>query len=454
VCDAANGRGGAWSPTGTIVFAPNPYSPIFKVSANGGVPEVATTFDATRGENSHRFPSFLPDGRHFVYAALPEVQANLLQISVASLDGPSGRRLLLGRTSPRYAAPGYLIFARDQAVVAQRIDLSTLTMVADNVPLADRPSVEGPFTGAPGVDCARDGTIVYDETDRRPTDLVFVGKDGRPIKTLLRHDGAVGSPVMSHSGDRLAMIGDSDGVGKLWMVDLTAGTEGRISLADQKLRGLAWTPDDAHIVANDDGTPGKPKLEAIDSRSGAGRGVFTQDNWLVPTSIAPDGTILLDELIPGRLYDIVYLPRGDGQKTRPYLATSSNETSAVISPDGRVVAYTSDASGRQEIYVDAFPDPTAARRVSTDGATGASWRADGREIYFTSGRTVYACAVNTQSSIEVGKPRILFELPNEIRGLASRPDGDGFYLLLPVGENPSSLTVVHNWAAQLEKRGD
>jgi hypothetical protein len=133
------------------------------------------------------------------------------------------------------------------------------------------------------------------------------------------------------------------------------------------------------------------------------------------------------------------------------LATPANENSASVSPDGRVVAYASDASGRQELYLDTFPEHTAARRVSTDGSTGASWRADGRELYFGVGRALMACDVKTQPSIEVGKPHVLFELPREIRGVASGPDGDTFYLLLPVGENPSSLTVVQNWSVQLEK---
>ncbi len=450
VCDAVNGRGGDWSPSGTIVFAPNPYSPLFKVSANGGVPEAATTFDATRGENSHRFPSFLPDGRHFIYAVLPQVQPNLLQISVASHDDPTGRRLFLSRTSPRYAAPGYLIFARDQAVVAQRIDLKTLTMVDDNVPLADRPAVQGNVTGAPSVDCARDGTIVYDEIDRRPTDLIFVGRDGRPIKTVLRHAGAAGLPVMSHRGDRLAMIDFSDEGNRLWIADLAAGTEGRVSRSNQTLSGIAWTQDDAKIVANimDAGTL---KLASIDTRSGEQRDLHTMKNWLLPSSIAPDGTILLDELVSGRLYDIVYLPRGEGNEPRAYLATPANETSAAISPDGSVVAYTSDSAGRQELYLDTFPEHSEARRVSGDGAAGSFWRADGRELYFVSGRALYACDVKTSPSIEVGKPRVLFETPKGVRGFVAGPRGDEFLLLIPVGENPSSLTVVQNWAAQLEK---
>jgi Tol biopolymer transport system component len=302
------------------------------------------------------------------------------------------------------------------------------------------------------VDCARNGTIVYDGIDRRPTDLVSVSRDGRPIKTILRHPGAAGTPVLSHRGERLAMLDFSDEGSALWIVDLSAGTEGRITRSDQPVYGISWTPDDASLVANTGG--GRFVLSSIDSRSGAQRALRTMDGWEVPTSVAPDGTVLLDKLISGRLLDIVYFPRGEGTEIRAYLATPANESSAVISPDGRVVAYTSDASGRQELYLDTFPEHAEARRVSTGGASGSLWRRDGRELYFGVGSTLYACDVKTQPSIEIGKPHVLFELPKEVRGLASTPDGNGFHLLLPVGENPSSLTVVQNWAAQLGKQGD
>jgi Tol biopolymer transport system component len=450
VCDAANGRGGAWSSSGTIVFAPNPYSPLFKVSADGGVPEAATTLDATGGVNSHRFPCFLPDGKHFTYGVMPEVQPNLYPIGLASLDDSAGKRLLLSRTSPRYAPPGYLIFARDQAVVAQRIDLNTLTMVGDVIPLVDRPAVAGSITGVSNVDCARDGTLVYDEIDRRPTDVVAVSRDGRPVKTVLRHPGAAAYATLSHRGDRLAMLDYSDEGSTLWIVDLSAGTEGRLTPPDQTVFGIAWTPDDTRLLSNTM-QAGNRTLMSIDSRSGEQRVVRPMDSWEVPTSIAPDGTILLDTLVAGRLTDIVYVSRGEGTGSSAYLATPANEGSASISPDGRFVAYTSDASGRQELYLDTFPEHTAARRVSTDGGSGASWRADGRELYFGAGRAVVACDVKTSPSIAVGKPHVLFEVPKDIRGVASGPDGDEFLLQLAVGENPSSLTVVQNWSAQLEK---
>jgi hypothetical protein len=268
--------------------------------------------------------------------------------------------------------------------------------------------------------------------------------------------------MLSHRGDRLAMIDFSDAGSTLWTVDLSSGTEGRLARSDLAFFGSAWTPDDTTLVSSTTDS-GKRALMAIDTRSGAQRVVHATDNWLVPTSIAPDGTILLDTLIAGRLNDIVFLPRGEGADVRAYVATPANESGATVSPDGRVVAYTSDAPGRQELYLDTFPEPGGARRastegassassrISTDGANGAFWRADGREIYFVAGPWLFACDVKTSPSIEIGRPHALFELPKTVRGVAPGPDGDEFFLLLAVGESPSSLTVVQDWSTQLEK---
>jgi Tol biopolymer transport system component len=245
------------------------------------------------------------------------------------------------------------------------------------------------------------------------------------------------------------MIDFSDEGNRLWLADLTAGTEARVSRPDQKVNGIAWAVDDANVVVNV-GDGKTLKLVAIDTRSGAQRDVGVIDHWAIPTSIALDGTILLDALVSGRSFDIAYMPRG-GKETLEYLATPASETSAKISPDGRVVAYTSDASGRDELYLDTFPEHSGARRVSTDGAAQPLWRADGRELYFFSGRALYACTTKLSPAIEADKPHLMFELPNDLRGIVAAPDGNRFVLLLPVGETPSSLTLVQHWAAQLER---
>ena len=177
------------------------------------------------------------------------------------------------------------------------------------------------------------------------------------------------------------------------------------------------------------------------------------DGWEVPTSIAPDGTVLLDKLISGGLNDIMYLPRGEGTETRAYLATPANETSAAIShPTGASSPTRAMRRGARSSTSIRFPSttrPAACRR------SGERVRLACRRPGAVLRRRIDArfLRAKTQPQVEVGKPRLLFELPKEVRGLASAPDGDKFFLLLPVGENPSALTVVQNWASQLEKSG-
>jgi Tol biopolymer transport system component len=450
LCDAPNGRGGAWGSSGTIVFAPAPYGPLSKVSASGGAPEAATTLDAKRGQTSHRFPSFLPDGRHFTFATQPPLQADLYQIDRAALDDPIARPLLTSVSAPRYADPGYMIFARDQALIAQRIDLAEMKMTGEPIALGERAEVQGSIATTWSVDCARDGTIVYDEADRRPTDVTWYGKDGRSIKTVFRHPARVFYLAISHRGDRLAAIDYSDEGLTLLVADLATGTSSRLTRGDRLPIAVAWTPDDSAVVASVLDS-GKRSIVAFDPRSGSERSVFPgTSRFMLPSAVAPDGAVLLDELISGRLYDIVVLPRG-GSETHPYLASPADERGAQVSPDGRLVAYSSDTSGRREIYVDGFPEHRELRRVSTDGADGSIWwRDDGHELYFSrsNGRAIFACDVATSPTLQISAPRLVFDGPPDAT-IAPAPHGDRFLAVTPVGDRLSALTLVQNWAAQL-----
>jgi serine/threonine protein kinase/Tol biopolymer transport system component len=453
VCDAPDGRGGAWDSAGTIVFAATPYGPLSKVSASGGAAQPATTLDATRGQSSHRFPSFLPDGRHFTFVTLPQPQSGFFQVDVAALDDSVARPLVTTGSAPRYADPGYLIFSRDQALIAQRIDLAGMKMLGEPIALAERAEVQGSPAGVWSLDCARDGTIVYDEADRRHTDVTWYGKDGRPTKTVFRHPARVVYLAVSHRGDRMAGIDFGDQGLTLFVADLTTGTSTRLTRGERVPLSVAWTPDDSAIVVSVLDS-GKRAIVAFDPRNGSERSLFPGTaRFLLPASVALDGSVLLDELVSGRLYDIVVLPRG-GSETHPYLATPADEQGAQVSPDGRLVAYASDTSGRREIYVDGFPEHRELRRVSTDGAdSGIKWRDDGRELYFSrsNGRSIFACDVTTSPNLQIGAPRVVFEGSPDTT-IVPAPHGDRFLVVTPVGDRPSALILVQNWATQLERK--
>jgi serine/threonine-protein kinase len=146
--------------------------------------------------------------------------------------------------------------------------------------------------------------------------------------------------------------------------------------------------------------------------------------------------------------------RGEAGEPKTYVGTAADEQEGALSPDGRLIAYTSTTSGRAEIYVDSFPQPRDVRRVSLEGAIGrAVWR-DGRELFFTGadGRSCLACEVAASPALTVGKPRVLFQLPAEMREIVPSPHGDKFLVMVAAGQQRTSLTLVQNWSAQLEKR--
>jgi Tol biopolymer transport system component len=455
ICDAPTGRGGMWTPSGVIVFAPSPFSALMKVSADGGIPEPATTLDTAKKQDSHRFPELLADGKTFVYGVMPTIQPILMQIEIASLDDPVGRPLLLARNVPRYASPGYLIFPRDQALVAQRIDLTERKMIGDIVPLADRADVVDQVIGAPATSAAADGSIVYDEPDRRATDGMWFGRDGRPIDRAFRHAGRVLSAAMNLGANKLLVMSNHETGYVGTVIDLAGGTETRIVREDRLPRFGTWYPrsDRILVILFEQG---QTAIVSMAASGGDERRVFTITNrWLVPSSIAPDETIVFDDPFHGKFTDIVLLPPGAGGEPIPYLATGSDEQGGFVSPDGRFIAYTSDASGRFEVYVDTFPKRGEARRVSIDGAAAVSarWRGDGRELFFVSadGRTLMASELSTSPALTAGKARALFTLPPEVFAWAPAPDGQRFLIMVPVGEPRTALTLVQNWSAQLER---
>ena len=453
ICEAPNGRGGAWSPSGEIVFAPTPFGALSKVVANGGAPDPLTKLDTAKGQTSHRFPSFLPDGRTFVYAVQPALQPNLVQNEFASLDDPTGHALLVSRNAARYAPPGYMLFPRDQALVAQKIDLAGKTMTGDIVQLAERAAVVERVVSTPAISTAKDGTIVYDEPDRRATDGIWFSRDGRPIERAFRHAGRVFASDITPRGDRvlLTSLGEAGSTGSI--VNLQDGTESRVIREDRVPRFMIWSQGDSRIIANVYVGGKNPAVVSIDPVGGNETDVLPlQNRWITTTAVGPDGTIVFDDPFSGHGSDIIFLPRG-GSETKPYMTNPANEQGGVLSPDGKLIAYTSDTSGRYEVYLDAFPEHREARRVSSDGATLSSvrWRGDGRELYFTSadGRTLMACDVTLSPSPGLGKPHKLFDPPPETIAALPVPQGDKFLILVPVGEPRNSLTLVQNWSAQL-----
>jgi len=458
ICRAEDGRGGAWNREGTIVFAADfRDAPLQQIPDSGGEPTPATTLDVEHGEVSHRFPTFLPDGRHFVFSVEPQNDAKRVRIKVASLDSVTmGKLLLEASEAPRFAPPNHLVFPRDTALMVQPIDLERLEMLGDAQLLHERPSFRQLVTSTPIVEVANTGAMLYAPVDPRPTAFVWIDRDGLRSERVVRAEGQFSYPAVSHSVDRVVVRkGGSFAEGSLWIFDLEHGGGSQITPRDKSAFAAVWSPDDSDLVANL--TPGNSFAPAwIAPESGRIREILEPAiRWTNPTDVSADGRVLLyDDQTPGMKQNLGYL-RLDGAPARTeYLTTTANEQGGRLTPDGDYIAYLSDISGTFEVYVDTFPTPSRAHRVNTGGAAlQVDIRSDGSELFILAAdgdrTSLYACELVSGDELEINRPQKLFTLPVEWTGFAPSPKGDRFLLLEPVGSRSPSLTLVDNWRTQL-----
>jgi len=461
ICAAANGRGGSWSSNGTIVFAPGPYSALMRVSASGGEPVEATRLADGGKERSHRFPQFLPDGRHFLFGVEP--WSTEMEVRVATLDEVTAGRQLLGTTAvPRFAAPDQLVFVRDEALLAQTIDLDRLAMAGEARQLDDRPNLVQTVTSQPAVDASSDGELLYAPVDPLPAVLVWYSRSGGRTETAARLQGGQFSMAVSHRGDRLAaMVNTTTADGSMWIVDAGSGDTARITSPDIQPWEAVWSWDDRQVASNIAGGGASASVGPglITVESGEVRRVIPATNtWRQPTDLSSDGRVLIYTQLTSESDSNVGWLRLDGDPTPTnYVATAATEIGARLSPDRRYLAYLSNASGRTEVYVDTFPKPSRARRVETGGsARQIAFREDGKELFVLAdlgGRaTLFSFPLQPGPELGIGSPQKMFTLPPQWLAFAPSPKGDRFYTLERPGNRSPTLTLVENWRAQFEAK--
>jgi serine/threonine protein kinase len=473
LCDAAGGRGGTWGATGIILFAPNLTGGLFKVSAAGGVPEPATKLTTAGPSDSHRYPVFLPDGRHFLYL-LQTDQKEPGGIYVGSLDGAQPTRLLADQSNAIYApsAPprtsGYLLFRREGTLMAQPFDPDRLRLDGEMFPVAEQVGTSG-NVGMSAFAASENGVLAY-RTGGSAGNREYVWAD-RAGKRL----GTVTSPALARSGTlsqdekRLAfgISNESGDLSNLWLQDLDRGVISRFTFEPGVSSSPVWSPDGTRIAfsTRDAGAQyaiyqkaitgsGKPEL-----LSGAGLNKFTWD-W------SPDGKfILYSEYQEQTKYDLWMLPLEGDHKPIPYLQTPFSEIHGQYSPDGRWMAYASDESGRFEVYVQTIPTSGPKWQISNAGGDFPRWRRDGKELYYIGGdQKLMGMPVKTGSgspgAFEPGVPQPLFRIEPVNTSVSStipyQPSANGERFLVNVqaggeGTQAPPITVVLNWTAGLKK---
>lgn len=452
VCDAPSGRGGAWTANGVIVFAPGS-GPLMRVPAAGGTPDQVTTVDGPQGALAHAWPGALPDPQRFVYSAPGgSGEKNGSPAFAASMDTGETRVIARDGWSAAFAR-GYLFFVQGTSLIAQPFDARRLEATGDvrRVPGADEvggsPSEGAAFSVSNDVLAFRTGGPSLSQ-------LVWFDRAGSGGQAM--EPGDFQQFSISPDGDRVAMARRDarDESSNIWLLEPRRGTNSRVTIGRSRDSSPIWAPDATRIAfASDRG-------DSVNLYMTPATGGGSEEQLLslqkpahpIPTDWSRDGRMLLySATSPKTGSDLLVLPTSGDRKPIPIASGAFNESDGRFSPDVRYVAYVSDESGRNEVYVQSFPPAEGKWQVSAGGGTRPRWRGDGRELFFmaTDGVLMSVEIQQAGPALRLGVPQALTQL----RGAGDyeiSPDGRRFLAKTSLRERgDNELQVVLNWAAEL-----
>ncbi|HEY6066170.1 MAG TPA: hypothetical protein VIY96_08440, partial [Thermoanaerobaculia bacterium] len=458
LCDAVAGRGGSWSPSGVILFTHSANTPIFRIPETGGEPTAATLFDPARGDDRHRYPQFLPDGKRFLYWARAP-RTGLTGIYVAALDSPQGRLVLKGPAMGEYAA-GRLLTVQDGILVSFPFDEKNARITGPPLRIAERIPTGNPPGYAPFSVSGAD-VLAFSSPLPRSRQLAWFDRSGR--RTPIGEPGDYSTPSLSPDGKKLVVALREEGSKTdtdLWLYDFGRQTWSRFTFGAASERAPVWSPDGSRIVFTSVAADTLLDLyEKPASGSGEPRLVVASGADKFLSDWSPDGRFLVYHTFGGNTFWDVWVAPLSGGKPFPFLATKFIEVQGRISPDGRWMAFTSDESGRLEVYVTDFPGKRGRWQISTKGGTQPNWRADGKEIFFLGfDETLMAVPVAAGDSFDPGTAVPLFKagfpqlIPAYWANYCPTADGQRFLVAELVAETASApINVVLNWTATLKK---
>jgi serine/threonine protein kinase len=441
LCDSARMVGGTWNKDGIIVFAPDYRTALLQISAQGGEPKPIYNKNEVSEVEQDRFPYFLPDGHHFLFYRNPG------GIWVGSLNSPEIKQLVADTGVAIYASPGWLIFLRNDALLAQPFDAGKLTLTGEPIPIitgeSNRPNLKRFSVSDTGV-------LVWQPLWQRDYQLVWFDREGKqidaidsPTKVSVGQD-----PYISPNGKRLVVKKEQN----LWVIDLEKGTGQRLTSTFSQIP--VWSPDGNRIVYSRGGL-------TVKSANGSGDEENLLARTAYPTSWSADGRfIILSETGVKTRMDIWALPMFGDKKEYQLSNSPFDERSPELSPDGRWLAYSSDETGDYEIYVQSFSAEGKLggnkKRVSTSGGKFPVWRRDGKELFYVAADgSMMATPVKTGGNeFEFESPKPLFKtrmLPFNFHEFDVSHDGQRFLIGTRIGEPTAPPpTVILNWTALMK----
>jgi Tol biopolymer transport system component/predicted Ser/Thr protein kinase len=458
LCDAPDNRGGTWNRDGLIVFAPTNTSVLEKVSASGGVPTPATVLG--QEELGHIRPSFLPDGRHFLYSTIAPRPGLGGPIYMGSLDSADRKVLFNAYSANAIFAQGYLLFLRETTLLAQPFDARRLVLTGDAFPIAERIRTSTSTQPYGYFSASENGALVYQTgAETANSQLLWFDRTGKQIGEL-GDPAAYSALELSPDGKRASVsIADEAGKGQdIWLYDVARGLRTRFTFGPGNTSASLWSPDGNRIVFNSRRKGSFDLYQKASSGAGSEETLLEDNLDKYPDSWSPDGKfVLYENFASSRSSKLFVLPLSGDRKPFPLPQTQFGEAHGRISPDGRWVAYRSNESGRNEIYVAPFPGPGGKWQISNAGGTHPRWRQDGSEIfYLTPDYRLMAASVSGKGpGFEVGAVKSLFA--TRIVGGGDyqydvSADGQRFLIdTSPEQATSAPITVVLNWTAGLKK---
>ena len=445
-------RGAAWNINGTIAFSTNGGSALQKISDAGGAPQALTQLD--KGETGHRWPEFLPGGNAFLYAA----GGSNPQVVVQSLTSGERHDLAPGGLSPRYLPSGHLLYLQGGNLMAAPFDPQRLQLTGAAVPVVEG-VLQASVSGGAQYAISSAGSLAYIAGGVQAAQrLVWVTRNGveQPLPAP-PHNYL--NPRISPDGRRIAVWISDQGGSQVWLYDLARETLTRFTFQGSVNGRPVWTPDGKRVAFDSNKeSVGNLYWQLADGSGGLER-LTTSENQNFAMSWSDNGQLLaIGETRPNTGRDVSVLRLSD-HKVQPFLETSFIEGAAAFSPDGHWLAYSSDESGRTEVYVQPYPGPGGKWQVSTEGGAEPVWNRNGRELFYRSGDKMMSVEVSTQPTFSIGKPKLLFTgqyVPTAatISNYDVSPDGQRFLMVKAneQGQATTQINVVLNFTEELKRR--
>lgn len=468
LCDAAEGRGGTWSKDGVIVFAPNANTGLFRVPSSGGVPVSLTTLLTDRGQTTHRFPWFLPDGNQFLYfIRIGTGQGDTADDSVwvGSLDGAVNKVLCQSATNCCFAN-GYFFNLRERTLMAQPFDAKSGTFIGDPTPIAEE-VFDAPGFSTMAASVSAEGILAYQTGEgSNGSRLFWYDRTGQIVDTVGDRT-FYGNCALSPDGKKFA-VEETDPVAKntdVWIWDLTRTIRTRLTFSATADGYPAWSADGSRVYYSSARASDEDIMLKSATGADSARIVLeaTKSQWVMDVSLDGRWLVYIEPGVTGSGDDLWILPLSpDGSKGgEPYAfqQTQFDDDDARFSPDGRWVAYGCDETGEFEIYVRPVSGQGGKWQISSAGGDLPTWRRDGRELFYISNTNdLMAVEVNGEGeSFVVGQPKALFSVGIPAVGVNkpydASPDGQRFIVAsVERGVAAAQINLIVNWNTELIKK--